>query len=146
MIRMSRIGQNRIYTPYMTVYLVISLPQILYVHRIYMVMANPKNEASVQHIEELNDLQGKKLELIEIRFQATRNRYTKQNTTGKEVFHVSYVFELLELPRCPEKGGRGRGRGRGKCVNMKGRKRGESLERSSCNSPCELKNSTGQGR
>ena len=36
-----RVGQNRIYTPYMTVYLVISLPKIPYTHRIYMVMASP---------------------------------------------------------------------------------------------------------
>ena len=38
---MRRVGQNRIYTPYMTVYLVISLPEIPYTHRIYMVLANP---------------------------------------------------------------------------------------------------------
>jgi hypothetical protein len=31
---MYRVGQNRIYTPYMTVYLVISLPKIPYIHRI----------------------------------------------------------------------------------------------------------------
>jgi hypothetical protein len=37
----TRVGQNRIYTPYMTVYLVISLPKIPYIHRIYMVLANP---------------------------------------------------------------------------------------------------------
>ena len=37
----SRVGQNRIYAPYMTVYLVISLPKIPYMHRIYMVLANP---------------------------------------------------------------------------------------------------------
>ena len=36
-----RVGQNRIYTPYMTVYLVISLPKIPYVDRVYMVLANP---------------------------------------------------------------------------------------------------------
>jgi len=41
---MSRVGQNRIYTPYKTVYLVISLPKIPYIHRIYMVLANPSNE------------------------------------------------------------------------------------------------------
>jgi len=35
----TRVGQNRIYTPYMTVYLVISLPKIPYIHRIYMVLA-----------------------------------------------------------------------------------------------------------
>jgi len=39
---MFRVGQNRIYTPYMTVYLVITLPEIPYMHRIYMVLANPK--------------------------------------------------------------------------------------------------------
>ena len=38
---MCRVGQNRIHTPYMTVYLMISLPKILYIHRIYMVLANP---------------------------------------------------------------------------------------------------------
>ena len=37
----SIVGQNRIYTPYMTVYLVISLLKIPYMHRIYMVLANP---------------------------------------------------------------------------------------------------------
>jgi hypothetical protein len=36
-----RVGQNRIITPYMTVYLVISLPKIPYTHRIYMVLAKP---------------------------------------------------------------------------------------------------------
>jgi len=43
-----RVGQNRIYTPYMTVYIVISLPKIPYIHRIYMVLANPRN--MVQHM------------------------------------------------------------------------------------------------
>ena len=38
---MHKVGQNRIYTPYMTVYLVISLLKILCKHRIYMVLANP---------------------------------------------------------------------------------------------------------
>jgi hypothetical protein len=38
---MCRAGQNRIYTPYMTVYMVISLPKIPNTHRIYMVLANP---------------------------------------------------------------------------------------------------------
>jgi len=32
----SRVDQNRIYTPYMTVYLVIFLPKVLYIHRIYI--------------------------------------------------------------------------------------------------------------
>jgi len=40
---MSKVGQNRIYKPYMTVYLVIFLPKIPYIHRIYMVLANPTN-------------------------------------------------------------------------------------------------------
>jgi len=31
-----RVGQNRIYTPYMTVYLMISLPKLPYIHRIYI--------------------------------------------------------------------------------------------------------------
>jgi hypothetical protein len=38
-----RVGQNRIYAPYMTVYLVISLPKTPYIHRICMVLANPKH-------------------------------------------------------------------------------------------------------
>jgi hypothetical protein len=33
---MCRVGQNRTCTPYMTVYLVISLPKIPYIHRIYI--------------------------------------------------------------------------------------------------------------
>jgi hypothetical protein len=41
---MIRVGQDRIYTPYMTVYLVISLPKIPWIHRIYMVLANPKHD------------------------------------------------------------------------------------------------------
>jgi hypothetical protein len=35
-----RVGQNRIYAPYMTVYTVISLPKIPYMHRIFRVLAN----------------------------------------------------------------------------------------------------------
>jgi len=37
-----RVGQNHINSPYMTVYLVISLPKIPYIHRKYMVLANPR--------------------------------------------------------------------------------------------------------
>jgi len=44
---MRRVGQNRIYTPYMTVYMVNSLPKIPYTHRIYMVLANPTHVASL---------------------------------------------------------------------------------------------------
>jgi len=40
-LHLCRVGQNRIYTPYMTVYLVISMPKIPYIHCIYMVLANP---------------------------------------------------------------------------------------------------------
>jgi hypothetical protein len=36
-----RVGQNRIHTPHMILYLVISLPNIPYIHRILMVSANP---------------------------------------------------------------------------------------------------------
>ena len=32
----SRVGQNRVYTPFMTVYLVIPLPKIPYIHRMYI--------------------------------------------------------------------------------------------------------------
>ena len=42
-----RVGQNRIYTPNVTVYLVISLPKIPYVNRIYMVLANPDRKSVV---------------------------------------------------------------------------------------------------
>ena len=38
---MPRVGLNRIYTPYMTAYLVIFLPEIPYINRIYVVLANP---------------------------------------------------------------------------------------------------------
>ena len=38
-----KVGQNRIYTPYMTVYLVISLLKSPYTNRIYMVLANPNH-------------------------------------------------------------------------------------------------------
>jgi hypothetical protein len=38
----NRVGQNRIYTPYITVYLKKRLLKIPYIHRIYMVLANPK--------------------------------------------------------------------------------------------------------
>jgi hypothetical protein len=41
LLRIGRVGQNRIYAPYMAVYLVISLPKIPYIHRIYMVLAKP---------------------------------------------------------------------------------------------------------
>ena len=42
---MFRVGQNRTYAPYMTIYLVIFLPETLYLHHtyiyyIYMVLAN----------------------------------------------------------------------------------------------------------
>ena len=40
---MVRVGQNRIYTPYMTVYLVIFLPKVPYIHRIYIILANPRH-------------------------------------------------------------------------------------------------------
>ena len=42
-----RVGQNRIYAPYMTEYSVISLPKIPYTHRIYMVLANPTSAHAV---------------------------------------------------------------------------------------------------
>jgi acetyl-CoA carboxylase beta subunit len=38
-----RVGQNRIYTPHMHVYLAIPLPKLPCIHRIYMVLANPKH-------------------------------------------------------------------------------------------------------
>ena len=41
-----RVGQNRVYTPCMTVYLVILLPNILYIHRMYLVLANPRHVLS----------------------------------------------------------------------------------------------------
>ena len=38
-----RADQNRTYTPYMTVYLAISLPKILDMHRLYTILANPNH-------------------------------------------------------------------------------------------------------
>jgi len=38
-----RADQNRKYTPCMTLYFVISLPKIPYIHRTYMVLTNPTN-------------------------------------------------------------------------------------------------------
>jgi len=43
------VGQNRIYAPYMTVYTVISLPKIPYIHRVYMVLANPTHILTHKH-------------------------------------------------------------------------------------------------
>ena len=40
-VRIFRVGQNCIYTPYMTVYLMISLPKMPYIYRIYIILANP---------------------------------------------------------------------------------------------------------
>jgi len=48
----SRVGQNRINTPYMNVYLVIFLPKIPYIYTVYtykcMVLANPKHTHAKQ--------------------------------------------------------------------------------------------------
>jgi hypothetical protein len=38
---MCRAGHNRLDTPYMTVYLMKSLPKLPYIHGKYMVLANP---------------------------------------------------------------------------------------------------------
>jgi|AntDeeMinimDraft_5_1070356.scaffolds.fasta_scaffold67573_1 hypothetical protein len=46
-----RIGQNRIYTYIYTVYLVIPKPKIPYVHRTYMVLANPRHIQGIVLIE-----------------------------------------------------------------------------------------------
>jgi hypothetical protein len=43
-----RVGQNCIYTPYMTLYIVISLLKVPYIHRIYRVLANPTPAAIAQ--------------------------------------------------------------------------------------------------
>ena len=50
-LHITRVGQNRIFTPYLTVYLVISLPKVTYMHRIYMVLANPTH--NTQHVRVL---------------------------------------------------------------------------------------------
>jgi len=44
-----RLDQNRLKTPYMTVYLVNSLPKTPYIHRIHMVLNNPTHAALVSH-------------------------------------------------------------------------------------------------
>ena len=46
----NRVGQSRIYTQYMTVNLVITLPKIPYTHRIYMVLANLRYMVVSGHI------------------------------------------------------------------------------------------------
>jgi hypothetical protein len=53
-----RVGQNRIYTPYMTVFLVISLPKIPYIHRINMVLANPNYYMALAHRQTGNEQDG----------------------------------------------------------------------------------------
>jgi hypothetical protein len=40
---MYRVGLDRIHTPYMTAFLVTSLPKTPYIHRLYMVLENPIN-------------------------------------------------------------------------------------------------------
>jgi hypothetical protein len=40
---MCSVGQSRVYRPSVTVYLVISLPKLPYVHHIYMVLANSRH-------------------------------------------------------------------------------------------------------
>jgi len=45
--KVTRVGQNRLYTYIYTVYLMISLPKIPYVHRIYMVLANLRHSRVV---------------------------------------------------------------------------------------------------
>ena len=45
---MCRVGQHRIYTPCMSVYLVIYLPKVPYMHHIYMVLANPTHVAILE--------------------------------------------------------------------------------------------------
>ena len=42
---LSLVGQNRIFTPCMTVYMVISLPKIPYIHCTCMVLANPRHKS-----------------------------------------------------------------------------------------------------
>jgi len=51
----TRVGQNCIYTLYMTVYLVVSLPKIPYIHRIYRVLANPKYDYNHDMVVERGD-------------------------------------------------------------------------------------------
>ena len=40
----TRVGQDRIYTPYMDINLMISLPELPYIYRTYMVLANPTQD------------------------------------------------------------------------------------------------------
>ena len=48
------VGQNRIYTSHMTVCMVILLPKTPYIHRIYMVLANPTDELLEVQSDEVN--------------------------------------------------------------------------------------------
>jgi len=47
LISIHRVGQNRTYTPYTVVYLVVSLQKKTYVHQIYMVLTNPEHTAKL---------------------------------------------------------------------------------------------------
>ena len=48
---LGRVGQDRIYTPYMTISTVISLPRIPNIHRKLMILINPRNGWTDRSIE-----------------------------------------------------------------------------------------------
>ena len=74
----SRVGQNRIYTPYMTVYLVIYLPGISYMHRIYIVLANP-----IQSIKEGEDSEVFKSLMTLTLTHSTRRIWPEEGQEGR---------------------------------------------------------------
>jgi hypothetical protein len=80
---MHRVGQNRIYILYMTVYLVIFLPTIPYINRIYMVLANSTHAACSKQQGGLICMyacfvSGSTLQLFHLRaFQIVRSFYVK---------------------------------------------------------------------
>ena len=67
-----RVGQNRIYTPYMTVYMVISLPKILYTHRIYVLLANPMH-MQVEKNMTVRERQGRERGTMCVTFRVGQN-------------------------------------------------------------------------
>ena len=69
---MCRVGQNRIYTPYMTVYMVISLPKILYTHRIYVLLANPMH-MQVEKNMTVRERQGRERGTMCVTFRVGQN-------------------------------------------------------------------------
>jgi len=108
----TRVGQNRIYTPYMTVYLIISLQKLPYMHRIYMVLANPNHFTSrytqysclcrsvTQNPSSLAPRPSKPTDIILliILHPATHNTRVGQNRIYTPYMTVYLVISLQKIP------------------------------------------------